>query len=387
MTLELINKIQNYFLSDKKRIIPLVFFLIILIIISTISVHQNFNKQNINKTINQGRNIIATQVRPHLKTIGFIEKDSLIIDHDYLLVFTKVKDNNSINIISKITNILKNRNLIAGKLNLFPDNKGFSLSVMYKNIDVGKIAFFLLDTLKVSQTFKNNIIDKPGKLNKPRLAIVIDDFGYSSGKTARELINLDVKITISIIPGHQYTQWAIDEGLKHNKEIIVHMPMEPEKENLIKGEEEFILTTNSTNNENRLKLLKAIESIPQAVGLNNHMGSKATTDKELMTIVAQVIKDKNLYFLDSITSAKSVAFDICNTHGIPSLKRSVFIDHEKNDIYIENQLNKAINIAKEKMTAIALGHVNNHTIKVIKKMLENGDFDNISLCFASEIIK
>jgi len=107
--------------------------------------------------------------------------------------------------------------------------------------------------------------------------------------------------------------------------------------------------------------------VPQAVGVNNHMGSMATADPAVMKAVLGVIKQRGLYFLDSRTSADTVGFDMARAMGIPALERSVFLDDRREPSYIEDQVRTLLRKARAQGSAVAIGHPDPATVEGLKR--------------------
>jgi len=120
--------------------------------------------------------------------------------------------------------------------------------------------------------------------------------------------------------------------------------------------------------------------------MNNHMGSLATADAEVMGMVMKSLKEKGLFFVDSFTSPRSVAYEVAKVQGLPAACRSVFLDNNKDKSEIQAQFEKAIDVAKRRGSAIAIGHVYLETLEVLEHLIESGKFSGITLCFASEIV-
>ena len=190
---------------------------------------------------------------------------------------------------------------------------------------------------------------------KKELALVIDDFGNNMEGT-EEMLNLPVPLTVAIMPFLPTTEH--DAKLAHAKghEVIVHVPMEPKK-----GKKSWLgpgaITTDLSDEEIRKTVEEAIASVPFAVGMNHHMGSKVTEDERIMRIILEVCKEKGLYYLDSKTARKSVIPKIATELSVPYLENDMFFDH----IYSEQHIYKqASNLAKQldnREHLIAIGHV------------------------------
>ncbi len=205
------------------------------------------------------------------------------------------------------------------------------------------------------------------KDEKPKLIIVIDDIGNSIDLGER-VLRLE-NVTLSIIPQLKYSFYFAKKGKELNKDILIHVPMEPHSFDKYKNGETKFLTT-EMDNEDIKKLSKFyLESVPYAIGANNHMGSKFTENEEKMKIFLEGIKERNLFFLDSRTSVNSVASNVAQQLGLKFFVRDIFLDHELDEEIISQQLDKAIKIAKEKGYAIAIGHPHRETLSVLEKRL------------------
>jgi len=190
---------------------------------------------------------------------------------------------------------------------------------------------------------------------KKELAIVIDDFGNDM-KGTEEILNLPVPITAAIMPFLSTTER--DAKLAHAKghEVIVHLPMEPKQ-----GKKSWLgpgaITTDLSDDEIRKRVEEAIESVPFAVGMNHHMGSKATEDERVMRIVLSVCKEKGLYYLDSRTTPNSVIPKIAEELSVPYVKNDLFLDHIFTAQHINKQASRLSEELNESEKFIAIGHV------------------------------
>ncbi|WP_071396482.1 divergent polysaccharide deacetylase family protein [Bacillus tuaregi] len=190
---------------------------------------------------------------------------------------------------------------------------------------------------------------------RKELAIVIDDFGNNM-KGTDEMLALPIPITAAIMPFLSTTER--DAKLAHEKghEVIVHLPMEPKS-----GKKSWLgpgaITTDMSDKEIREQVEKAIEAVPHAVGMNHHMGSKATEDERVMRIVLEVCKEKGLFYLDSRTSSKSVVAKVADELSVPYLENDLFFDHIYTEQYINKQAARLMKQLNEEDQLIAIGHV------------------------------
>ena len=230
-------------------------------------------------------------------------------------------------------------------------------------------------------------ISMPSVALRPKLVLVIDDFGYSNQDVIRSFLRLPVKITVSVVPGHPYSQWVASNAKIAGKEVIIHMPMEPEGNANKNGEDAYMLLTNMQPNEINRRLENAYRELPEAVGMNNHMGSLFTADPELMKIVIASLQRKGLFFIDSMTSPQSVAYEIAVRNNVPAALRTVFLDNVRDKDEIQAQFEKAIAIARRSGRAVAIGHVHPETLAALNEMIGSDLLAGVELVFASEVTK
>jgi hypothetical protein len=224
------------------------------------------------------------------------------------------------------------------------------------------------------------------KIYKGRLAIIIDDIGFNNKKEVKEIIDMDVPITLSILPFQPFSLKVAKEAHAGNKEIILHLPMEPydyPKKNPGNG----ILTIDMDEKELIEQTEKNLSAIPYIIGVNNHMGSKFTENYERMKIVINILKHRGLFFIDSLTSKKSVGYKIARELGLPVERRDIFLDNNRNIEAIKNELEKLCNISLKKGKAIGIGHPYPNTVKALKEMIPKFREKGIKIVKLSSIVK
>lgn len=222
-----------------------------------------------------------------------------------------------------------------------------------------------------------------------RIGIIIDDFGYIRNRLTASFMDLKEKITFAIIPGHRFSQILADEADQSGHEVIIHMPMEPEDYNG-RDEEEYILLYGMDEAEAVARIRKAFQSLPQAVGMNNHEGSLATLDTVLLAAMARELNDREKYFIDSYTTPETRALEIMKKAGVPSLGRHIFLDNVDEPDYIREQLALLAAKAESNGAAIGIGHVGSshlNTLDVladeIPRLMDRG----FEFVFVSELVK
>ena len=197
------------------------------------------------------------------------------------------------------------------------------------------------------------------------IVLVIDDFGYRNDSVSDRFLNLPVPLTCAVLPGHSQSASIAKKAIKSGKEVIIHMPMESSVS--MTGEDEFKLKVGMTSEEIEWRLNEALKEIPEAIGINNHQGSKATTNGKVMGVVASVLKNKNKFFLDSRTSSKTVGEKTMRSVGVLTARRHIFLDNDLNIDNISKQLDKLVALSQKKGRAIGIGHVKANTLKVLER--------------------
>lgn len=204
---------------------------------------------------------------------------------------------------------------------------------------------------------------RPEKI--PEIALVIDDLGPNK-KTAESILNINVPLTLSILPQETYSKWIADKGRRAGHDIIVHIPMEAgDAHRLGKGG----LYTWMTDDEIRNVLAEGLASVPHASGISNHMGSAFTKDERAMYVLIARIKKDRLFFLDSLTTPESVGYSTAVQLGVTALKRDTFLDYIDNPAAIRKQWNRSVDIAESRGYAIVLAHPRKNTIAFLQKTL------------------
>ncbi|MBW2309514.1 MAG: divergent polysaccharide deacetylase family protein [Deltaproteobacteria bacterium] len=200
----------------------------------------------------------------------------------------------------------------------------------------------------------------------PRIAIIIDDLGYDKS-LAREFIDLDIPLTLSILPFTPYTNPIAQGARAAGREIMLHLPMEPRSYPRINPGDGVLLV--SMERDTIRKVLEGdLGEIPYVAGVNNHMGSRFTENKEKMTVVLSELKRRGLYFVDSKTSRKSVAYDLAKQMKIRAGRRDVFLDNDLSKGALEIQTDRLLNLARHNGHAIGIGHPHKETLGFLTRL-------------------
>lgn len=207
------------------------------------------------------------------------------------------------------------------------------------------------------------------------VAVIIDDVGHSN-PAARPFLEMDHPVALSILPERPFSRQLASEALKRGKTILLHLPMQPAGYPNVDPGPGAILLSQSTE-EMAEVLEKDIASLNGIVGINNHMGSKATTDARVMEAVLNFINDKDLFFIDSRTSPETIALKMAREMGIPSARRDVFLDNETTPSAIDARTDELLDLAEAKGWAIGIGHTNAETAKALDRMALKASERNI----------
>jgi uncharacterized protein len=216
-----------------------------------------------------------------------------------------------------------------------------------------------------------------------RLAILLDDLG-SDRSAADAIFALQVPITLSVLPYHAHSQEIAQEARKHGCEVMLHLPMQSVADETPEQQE---LRPGLKHEEVETIVDKMLESLPEADGVNNHQGSQATSNAALMEELMPVLRDAGVFYVDSRTTAETVAYDTAKKDGVRTAFRNVpFLDDVPNKAAVKRQLQIAIRGAKEKGQAIAIGHPHAVTLEALREMLPEAKKQGVRLVLVSEVV-
>jgi polysaccharide deacetylase 2 family uncharacterized protein YibQ len=196
------------------------------------------------------------------------------------------------------------------------------------------------------------------------------------------MVELKGPLTLAFLPHTPYAKRLANKAYLHHKEIILHVPME-NITNAALGP--GALTQDLTETELKRTLKEAISSIPHIQGMNNHMGSALTQNKQSMKWVMETLQDEQLYFIDSLTSHKSVAYKMAQQQGLPSLKRHVFLDNNTSLASLSKQWQQALSISKKHGSAVLIAHPYTESHEFLAQKIPELSDQNIQLVPASQL--
>lgn len=221
------------------------------------------------------------------------------------------------------------------------------------------------------------------EIKAPLVALVLDDFGYSK-KNLESLKEIGAPVTLAVLPNIPYSEEVCRFAEENDMEVILHLPMEP-KDSTLALEKDTILVG---NDDDAIKgsLKSSLTSVSSAKGVSNHMGSKATSDARVISVIFGYLKERDLYFLDSVTTNASVCEEVAREKDLAYVKRDIFIDHEKNIEYIKAQLAKVEKVAIRDGSCVAIGHDRGQTIEVLREVVPAMKEKGVKFVKLSEII-
>lgn len=237
-------------------------------------------------------------------------------------------------------------------------------TVTYKPTEVKRAEVVKPAPVAPKQTnIRKEVLPPPKKIevHQPAIVFVIDDIG-NSNEYESELIALGNHVTYAILPQLPYTRHFAELGRRNGAEIIVHLPMEAD-DGRFPGP--GVLLTKMSRSTAQKIIERDLDSVPYHVGVNNHMGSRGTSDSRLMKTLLNELKRRNLFFLDSFTTHDSVAVEVGGKVGIAVLRRDVFLDNVDDKQAIKIQIRELKEKAKENGVAIGIGHIRKNTLEVL----------------------
>jgi polysaccharide deacetylase 2 family uncharacterized protein YibQ len=219
----------------------------------------------------------------------------------------------------------------------------------------------------------NNDIGLPSMKSVPdkgqKFALIIDDLGNGM-KGTDEIINMPVKLTVAVMPFLPTTQSDARRAHDKGHDVIVHLPMEPKQGNP-KWLGPGAILSSMSKEEVREKVNAAINDVPYAVGINNHMGSKITGDEVIMSVILDVCQERGMFFVDSRTNYWSVVPKLTAAKGMLDMHNDIFLDDVHSIPHISGQLRKVQDKLKQDGRCIAIGHVGTQGLKTAAALTQS----------------
>ena len=211
-------------------------------------------------------------------------------------------------------------------------------------------------------------------LNAAQIVIVIDNMGNKASE--KRAFNLPPEVVFSILPHTPYSTKFSELAEQQNRDVMLHMPMEA-LSGLYMGPGG--LSSNMDKAQILESLLAAQKTVPNAIGLNNHMGSKLTQLSYPMQATMEFLSRNQMFFLDSRTTKFSKAESVAKSNGVPSMRRHVFLDHVQKTTNIQFQFARLLRKAKRNGFAIGIAHPHEVTLDFLQKALQELPNDGVTL--------
>lgn len=213
-----------------------------------------------------------------------------------------------------------------------------------------------------------------------QLIIVMDDIGHNRS-LGEQALNLPSEVALAFLPHAPFSRKLAIKANEQQHDILLHQPMENESGYALgKGALTSDMDVKSLVNT----LLTSLDSIPFVTGINNHMGSLLTQNSDAMSVLLETIKSQDLFFIDSVTSAQTVAWKLSETLNIPTLRRHVFLDNDVRTEALQKQWQTAIKHAKDHGLAVLIAHPYPETLAFLPDAIKGLNTRNIQLISPSE---
>ncbi len=222
---------------------------------------------------------------------------------------------------------------------------------------------------KIETSGDYDYVAKAPNGKKPRISIIVDDVGLSK-KYVDQLVELSPNITFAIMPKRPHSIYAAKKAREYGIAVILHQPMEPKASSGYNADDagEGVLMVGQPKDLIIAQLNSNLASVPNVIGVNNHMGSKFTENEELMKLVMINLKKKGLFWVDSLTTPNSMGYSTAKDEGVKVARRDVFLDNKKKGkSYVVGQLKKLINKAEKNGYAIGICHPYPQTIQALSE--------------------
>jgi polysaccharide deacetylase 2 family uncharacterized protein YibQ len=197
----------------------------------------------------------------------------------------------------------------------------------------------------------------------PLLAIVIDDMGDQQ-QLGEELLNLKLNLSFAFLPYGPHTSEQAELAKRLGREVLLHLPMEPADHRWDPGPGALTLGMDSA--ERAEVLAQDLARVPLAVGINNHMGSRFTSDRAAMQDFLALVRDRRLFFLDSLTSQDSLGYSLAREMGVKACRRQVFLDNVRDPAKITAQIRELLADAERQGWAVGIGHPYPQTLAALR---------------------
>ena len=216
------------------------------------------------------------------------------------------------------------------------------------------------------------------------IAVVVDDVGYNL-EGLKAFLAIPFPIAFAVLPNLPHSAEAARLIEAAGRELLLHMPMEA-----LNGENPGpgAILTSQDDRQIESILEASFAELPAAVGMNNHMGSKATADQRVMDVVMRYLAARRLFFLDSRTTADTLAPTLAERYGVRLLSRDVFVDNQTDAAYIVKAVRKGVDLARSRGRAVLIGHVQDAELaRELARLLPGLDRQGVLLVAPSSLAR
>jgi len=217
------------------------------------------------------------------------------------------------------------------------------------------------------------------------VAIIIDDMGNSLD-VLQELIDLKTPLTISVLPFSAYAEETARLAHENGLEVMLHLAGESLNNQEDYAGIEGMIRSGMKENEIRALVEESLTKVPYVKGVNNHMGSKITQEEAVMRPILDVLKERNLFFIDSRTSGQSIAFDLARQMGMRTTSRNIFLDSTVGVDFSKKKMTDLFRLSQKNGSAVAIAHPFPETLQALRENIHLLQEYNIRPVFASRII-
>jgi len=263
-----------------------------------------------------------------------------------------------------------------------PTSSGALLRLDYRSAGVITNSVHIIAPTTASTTSPGS--PRQGEKNgTARLAIILDDLGNDRA-AADAIFALPYPLTVSVLPYHTHSVDIAEEAHLRGYEVMLHLPMQSVGNETPEAHE---LHPGMSADDIPALFEQMMQNVPYAAGVNNHQGSQATADPALMEELMPVLQKWNLFYVDSRTTAATVAYDTAQRLGVRSGFRNVpFLDDVAEVSAVRKQLELALRGAREKGEAIAIGHPHTATLRALSEILPQAGARGVQLVYASDLV-
>ena len=282
---------------------------------------------------------------------------------------------------SKVTGALERISLAEGrKVHLFlgtPQKDLLTVDIQVDGFLTHRILFQKPEEQVASQRLALSPI-------RPKIALIMDDLG-NTYSPIKSIFNFGRPFTPSILPHRPFSRRILKEARSHGLEVMLHMPMEPRAYPEKKPGAGALLVS-MTDDEVTRTVTAGLDDLPEIVGVNNHMGSRFMEDPEKIEQLMKVLASRGLFFVDSLTTPRSVGYRLAKRAGVPTLRRDIFLDVYQNETGIRKQFDKALRLSKRLGQVVVICHPYPVTLELLPELFDEAEFQGFQWVSVSDLL-